>query len=180
MIVGSIARRYALALLSIGIDNKTYEGLGREVERLARAYKESAELKDVLQNPVFPLSQRKRVLEDLAHALALSPTMHSFAMLLLDRNRIHYLPDIALKMRSLVDAQAGRVRARLTSARPLDIAAEVRIKGALERATGKAVILEKTEDPALLGGVVTQIGDMVYDGSLRTSLYNMRQKLLGD
>lgn len=178
MIVGSIARRYAKALMAIGIETKTYEGLGRELERLASAYQSSPDLREALGNPIFPMSQRKRLLEELGRRLALSRTVAHFAQMLLDRARISYLPDIARQLRTLVDAQAGRVRARVTTARTLDIATEVRIKAALERATGKTVVLEKREDPALIGGVITQIGDVVYDGSVATQLANIRQQIL--
>lgn len=178
MIVGSIARRYAKALLAIGIETRTFEALGRELERLGKTYKDSAELREALTNPVFPLSQRQQLLDELGRRLSLSRTTQHFVQLLLTRGRIGYVPDIARELRVLVDAQANRVRATVTSARPLDIAAEVRIKASLERATGKTVILEKREDPALLGGVVTQIGDVVYDGSLITQLNNLRQSLL--
>lgn len=180
MIVGSVARRYAKALLEIGIANKTYEGLGREVERLGQAYTGHADLKVALENPIFPLSQRRRLLEELCRRLAVSRTVQHFALLLLDRGRVAYLPDVARQMRALVDLQAGRVRAKITSARPMDIAAEVRIKAALEKATGKTVVLEKAEDPALIGGVVTRIGDTIYDGSVATQLQNIRQQLLGE
>lgn len=178
MIVGSIARRYAKALLSIGIEARTFEALGREVERLGKSYKDSAELREALTNPVFPMAQRQHLLEELGRRLALSRTTQHFAQMLLSRGRISYVSDIARELRALVDAQANRVRATVTSARPLDIAAEVRIKASLEKATGKTVILEKREDATLLGGVVTQIGDVVYDGSLLTQLNNLRQSLL--
>ncbi len=91
-------------------------------------------------------------------------------MLLLDKGRIASLPDIARAHRTLVDEQAGRVRATVTSARPLDPLLETRLKTALEKLSGKKVIFEKREDPALLGGVVAQVGDIVYDGSVRTQL----------
>ncbi len=178
--MGSVSRRYAKALLDIGIANRTYEGLGREVDRLARAFAGSPDLREALSNPIFPQSQRRKLLEELCRRLAVSRTTQNFTLLLLDRNRIASLPDINRQMRTLVDAQAGRVRAKITSARPLDMAAEGRIKSALERATGKTVTLEKSEDPALLGGIITQLGDTVYDGSLATQLDNMRQRLLGE
>jgi len=44
------------------------------------------------------------------------------------------------------------------------------IKDALTTTTGKKVVLTVEVDPSLIGGVVTKIGDMVYDGSIRTQL----------
>jgi F-type H+-transporting ATPase subunit delta len=52
-----------------------------------------------------------------------------------------------------------------------------RIREALSRRTGKEVLLEVRQDPALIGGVITQIGDLVLDGSIRTQLLNMRESL---
>ncbi|MCS6913392.1 MAG: ATP synthase F1 subunit delta [Myxococcales bacterium] len=177
--MGSLARRYARALMAIGIEARSYEALGREVERLARAYSEHAELREALRNPLFPLSQRKRVLEEVCRRLAVSRTVLHLALLLLERGRIDFLPDIARKLRELVDAEAGRVRARVTAVRPLDIATEVRIKTALEKLTGRTVVLDKREDPSILGGIVTQIGDVVYDGSVLTRLASLRQHIVG-
>lgn len=176
--IGSISRRYAKAILAIGIEQKTFEGLGREMDRLGKAYLDNAELREALQNPVFPLSQRRKLMEELGRRLAVSRTVLHLSLTLLERGRIAYLPDIARKLRELVDEQAGRVRAKITSARPLDIGTEIRIKAALEKATGKTVVLEKQEDPSLIGGVRTQIGDTVYDGSVATQLANLRQQIL--
>ena len=101
-------------------------------------------------------------------------------MLLLDKGRIVNLPDVARGYHTLVDEHANRVRATVTSARPLDPALEKRLKNALEQQSGKTVILEKKEDPSILGGVVTQLGDLVYDGSVRTQLAQMREQLLSE
>jgi F-type H+-transporting ATPase subunit delta len=106
--------------------------------------------------------------------------VRNFVMLLLDKGRIATLPDIARAHRTLVDEQAGRVRATVTSARPLDPVLETRLKAALERQSGKTVILEKREDPAIVGGLVTQLGDIVYDGSVRTQLQQLREELLSE
>jgi F-type H+-transporting ATPase subunit delta len=72
------------------------------------------------------------------------------------------------------------VRALVTSAKPLSPLVENRIKSALEARTGKTVLVEKREDPSLIAGVVAQIGDLVFDGSVRTQLANVRQQLLSE
>ena len=86
------------------------------------------------------------------------------------------LPQIARALRDLVDEKAGRVRARVTSAKPLPALMEGRIRAAIERTTGRSVVMEKREDPALIAGMVTQIGDVVYDGSLAAELAELRQR----
>ena len=114
--------------------------------------------------------------DEVGRKLVLSKPVHDFARLLLVRGRIAQLPLIARHLRLMVDEQMGRVRASVTSAKPLDFSAETRIRSALSRSTGKNVVLEKQVDPSLLGGVVTQVGDLLYDGSLRTQLELLRQR----
>jgi F-type H+-transporting ATPase subunit delta len=63
------------------------------------------------------------------------------------------------------------------SARPLDSQQIQQITAALERVSGKRVDMRRREDPALLGGIVAKVGDVVYDGSLRTQLSNLRDEL---
>ncbi len=178
MIAGSIARRYARALLAIGIDSKSFDALQRELERVAEVYSGSADLASTLENPVFPLARRKAVVDEIGRRLALSKTIRNFLMLLLDRGRIDALPAIAREHRALVDEHAGRVRARVTSVQPLAPGAEARLKSALEHRTGKVVVIERQQDPSLIGGVVTQIGDLVFDGSVRTQLAELKRELI--
>jgi len=180
VITGSLARRYAKALLEIGVQQQTYDALGKELDRAADTLRSSPELRNALENPVFSLEKRKLIMDELARRLALSKTVRNFIMLLLDKGRIAALPDIARAHRTLVDEHAGRVRATVTSARPLDPMLETRLKTALEKSAGKVVIFEKREDPAILGGLVTQLGDTVYDGSVRTQLQQLREELLSE
>ena len=119
------------------------------------------------------------MLELVCQRLALSKTTQSLALLLLSRGRLPNLPGIARSLRQMVDEVAGRVRVRLTSAKPLDAAAETRIRSALSKATGKTVLCEKSVDESLLGGVVTQVGDGIYDGSLRGELQSLKARWQG-
>ena len=180
MITGSLARRYAKALLEIGIQQQTYDALGKELDRAADTLRSSPELRNALENPVFSLEKRKLIMDELSRRLALSKTVRNFIMLLLDKGRIAALPDIARVHRTLIDEHAGRMRATITSARPLDPMLETRLKTALEKSSGKVVLFEKREDPAILGGLVTQLGDTVYDGSVRTQLQQLRDELLSE
>jgi F-type H+-transporting ATPase subunit delta len=175
---GSVARRYARALFQLGVDRGTFETLGLELEALAAVYASSAELRQSLENPVFRANQRRALLEKLLPRVAPSRAVQSFALLLLERKRISALPLIARAYQEMVDAQLGRVRATVVSARPLDVMAEAEIQRALERRTGKKVIVRTEVDPDLIGGVVARVGDLVLDGSLRTRLATLGSRIL--
>ena len=78
----------------------------------------------------------------------------------------------------MTDEKAGRVRAQVTSAQPLSPAEINRVRDSLARRTGKHVVLEAAVDPTLIGGIVARVGDLVLDGSIRTQLGSLREKLL--
>lgn len=179
MIAGSIARRYARALLEIGVADGNFERLGREVRALARALKSSQELVVALTNPAFPKSDREKILRAILQRLGASQMVVNFTRLLLDRERMAVLADISRELDAMIDARAGRVAAEVRSAVPLDAGQRERLTQALEQLSGKKVEMKIDHDPALLGGVVAKVGDTVYDGSLRTQLERMKQALAG-
>jgi F-type H+-transporting ATPase subunit delta len=78
----------------------------------------------------------------------------------------------------MCDEKLGRVRARVLSAAPLDLASETEIRKALERRTGKKVLMTTVVDPSLIGGVVTYVAGMVLDGSVASRLATLKNRLL--
>jgi len=172
-----IARRYAKALLNIGEEDGNYETYLDQMEGIASLLEAQDRLREVLVNPAFDLPQRRAILSDLAHRLGLSPIISSVLQLLLNKNRLVYLPDIVAVYRDLVDEVIGRARVHLVTAYKLAPEKVEDLADALEKLVQKKVVLHVDQDPALIGGVVATIGDRVYDGSLKTQLANIRQRL---
>mgnify|MGYP006305304585 CR=1 FL=1 len=177
MIAGSIARRYAKALLALGVESKKYEQFARELASFA-ALMTNKDLSTTLANPSYPLSKRKAVVQELLRRLRPDKTVENFILLLTDRNRLDAIDGIVREYQRMVDEHAGRVRATVTTAGKLAPADTSRLKQALEQKTGKKVLLTEEADPELIAGMVTQIGSIVYDGSIRTRLEQMRHSLL--
>ena len=67
----------------------------------------------------------------------------------------------------------------MTSATALTASDLATIETQIQKLTGKAeVVVEQTVDPALIGGIITRVGDLVLDGSIRTRLQNLRLQLI--
>lgn len=177
MITGSIARRYARALFSLAVESNRVESWSDALQALRAVIDSSSDLQDVLSNPVYSKEQRRAIVGDLAAALRLDPEPSSLLFLLGDRNRLASLPAVAENFRDLADAHLGRLRARVTSAVPLEPQAAQAIADKLSQATQAKVLLDRAVDPALLGGVIAQVGSLVYDGSVRTQLEDLRKSL---
>lgn len=174
MVSGSLARRYARAVLELGVEQNNAEKLGAEIGALAEAMKISPELAEILSNPAFPRGDRRQVLDALLQRLGASPVTRNFIMLLLDRDRMFALQDISRELTAMIDRRANRVNATVTSAVPLGPAQLAQLKASLEKLSGKQVVLQHEQNPNLLGGLVARVGDIEYDGSLRSQLERLR------
>lgn len=177
MQAGSLARRYARALMSLANEQKAADKVGADLRALAGAYKAAPELGEVLANASFKKAQRKAILDALLTRIAAHPVVKTFTYLLLDKERLAVLPDISREVDVMIEERAGKVHAEVTSAVALTPAQLASITTTLEKLSGKKVVVEKKQDPALLGGVVAKVGDVVYDGSLRTQLRALRDQL---
>ena len=177
MISGSIGRRYAKALFSLAVDQNRVEPWSESLRALKASVAGSADLRDVLSNPVYSKEQRRAVAAKLAETLKLDAEPQSLLFLLADRNRLGHLAAIADTFGELADAKLGRVRAKVTTATAIDDAALKAIAERLGAAARATVLVEHAVEPAIVGGVVAQIGSLVYDGSLRTQLEQLKTSL---
>lgn len=174
----TVAERYARAIFELGVETGTLAALVDQIRRFAAAYAESADLRSVLENPVVPLEQRQNILGELASRLGFGPSALNTVRYLASRRRLAVLPDIAKRLDSLSDEKQGVVRATVTSAAPLSEAFYQRLAEELAKLVGKKVVLDRREDPSLIAGVVTRIGDNTIDGSLRGRLDTLERTLL--
>ncbi|MFL5345681.1 MAG: ATP synthase F1 subunit delta [Hyalangium sp.] len=178
MVNVSIARRYARALLDVALEAQRTDAVADQLSSLVKALEQSRELSDVLLNPAYSRSQRSQVIEALMGLVGnVEPGLANTLRLLVDRNRLIYLPDISRAFRDMADAKAGRVRGVVTSAAPLHADALEQLRKNLQQLTQRDVILESRQDPSLLGGVSAQVGSVLYDGSVRTQLEQLRRDL---
>ena len=173
----AIARRYAKALLLIGKEDGQAETYRKELEGLAKLIENEKALFQALTNPLYDTAGRRKVLEIVIQKLDLSKVMQSFLMLLFDKGRVVFISNINDFYQNLVDELKGIARASLTSATELTSETIEKIRQSLTKRTGKDIVLEVDQDPELIGGIVTRIGDLVLDGSVKTQLLNMRESL---
>jgi F-type H+-transporting ATPase subunit delta len=177
MISLSVARRYARAFLKVGQREGNYETLGNELGGMARLLRENKELRGVLFSPAYPLSVRKAIVQAIGQPLNLSKTTLSFVHLLMEKDRLDHVFVILRSYEDLGDELSGRVRATLVTAGGLFPEAISAIKERLEAKTGKEVVLSVEQDPSLIGGALTRIGNIVYDGTLKMQLVKIKENL---
>ena len=173
----AIARRYAKALLMIGKEDGQTETYREELGGIAELIQGEKALEQTLTNPLYDAAERRKVLEAIIEKMNLSKVMSSFLLLVFEKGRVGFIGSINDFYQKLADELKGVARASLVSATELSSEAVDKIRASLSKRTGKDIILEIEQDPTLIGGIVTRIGDLVLDGSIKTQLLNMRESL---
>jgi F-type H+-transporting ATPase subunit delta len=178
MSVSTIATRYARALADVIIERRETNEVAAELEGFARTMNEHAQLRDVFASPVIALERKRAVLDELLGRTKLRPTSNNFLRLLLANKRLHTLDSMVRALSRELDVRTNIVSAEITTAREIGASEQAMLRDKLKAVTGKDVRLQFRSDPAIIGGVVTRIGSTVYDGSIRSQLSQMKERLM--
>lgn len=177
MSTSAIAKRYAKALVELGAGEGAIDRFQTALTGVEAVFKSSPELVAVLANPAYGADAKREILKDIIVKLEVPAMVANCLLLLQERNRLSVLGQIALAYGALADERSGVVRAKVTAAMAMSDAQLEGIRKALAEKTGKQVQVTVAIDPALLGGVVTQVGDKVFDGSVKTQLARIEDTL---
>ena len=178
--MSALGRRYAKALLDLAREQDQIDDVLRDVGSLAEAWKTSPDLRAIVRNPVIPRPALKGAVDAVMEKLGCSNLIRNTVKLLADKGRLAYLDEVLSSLEELAEAETGRVRVEVVSAEPLNDAYYTRLTEKLQRVTDREVVLVKKQDPSLIGGVVTRIGDQVFDGSLSNRLSELKETLLAN
>ena len=176
MLKGAIARRYAGAIFEIGRKQNALDRTLEDVKGIAEVFAHRT-LAYLLREPKVP-SKRKETAIRQALAGKVLPSSLNLALLVVQRELVDLMPNIARELEQLVLDYKNQAVAEVTTATKLDDAHIALIKQALERRTGKTILVETKVQPDILGGVIARVGDQVIDGSIRYRLSALRQQLL--
>ncbi len=180
MSVQTIARRYATALAEVAIDRKVERNVQQEIDAWSNLLEENPLLHEVFSNPTIPYDQKRKVLEELIARTKVSETTGSFLRVLLKNQRLAQLKYVAERFGHVLDDRSGVVAANVTTARPIPDDIKASMNEALAAAAGRNVRLSFKTDEAIIGGVVTQIGSTIFDGSVQGQLERLASDLVGN
>ena len=173
----ALAKRYAKALVQLGSEGGLIDRFRDELSVVSGIFSSNNELLSAFADPALTQDQKKNIMKELIGKTACSELVGNFLLLLVDKNRVAFLGQIVQTYETLADEFSGVIRPVITTAFALDDSQVVAIQGALEKKTGKKVVPQMVVDASLLGGVVTQIGDIAYDNSVKTQLKRIKDIL---
>jgi F-type H+-transporting ATPase subunit delta len=175
--LSTLGRRYASALLALAEQQGALDAVRTSLREFGAVWEESRDLRAVFENPSVSGETRRQVLREIAEQSNMHPLVRDTILLVSDRRRLQQLPEIIDAFEWLAEKRAGHVRAEVVTATELPKEYFDGLQRTLEQATGKQVVLTTVIDPSIIGGVVTRVGDRVYDGSVQYRLNELRDEL---
>ncbi len=183
MLKGAVAGRYAEALYEIASKGKAVpkhksmvDSIEAELKAVDAVFKENTDLLNLLYHPQITADDKKNVLDKLFKG-KISNITGNFLALLVDRRRESFFGDIVEEFVRLANVDRNIVTAQVATAVELNNDEKRDLNKILARLTGKKVQTSYTVDPSLIGGVVVRMGDKIIDGSIRTRLVDLKERL---
>ena len=175
---GGLGRRYAKAVIDLARGRGALASVGEELSRAAATFAQD-DLKGLVLNPGIAAAARRNIVGQVVERLGLSPIVGDLIRLLAERDRLAVLPDIARAYERLVDRELGRARVTVRSAAQLEPEQLTALEALAKRLTGASLVVVSTKvDPELIGGVTLAVGGTVYDGSVKTQLERLADKMV--
>jgi F-type H+-transporting ATPase subunit delta len=169
---------YAKALLAATEAAGQTEGVLAEFDSLvADVLDRQPKFESVLASGVIPAEEVVGVV-DKAFGGRASPLFLNFLRVLAGRGRLGSLRAAHKAAHELYNKLRGRVPVRVTTATELRETLAQEIAQQVRSRLGAEPVLERRVDPRLIAGVMLQIGDTVYDGSVVTQFERLRVQML--
>lgn len=177
MINLTIARRYTEALISLGKDDGFLERYEKELNQFNKLLKENKELKEFLLNPVYHNQRKKHILGIILEKIGFSDNIRNFLYILVDKGRTIFFDEICQTYNTRFDEISGIVKAKVTTTEHITKKQKNKVQNILSKALGKKVFIEEKIDHSIIGGIVTEVEDRIYDGSIKSQIKAIKEKL---
>ncbi len=170
------ARRYAQAAFEVALGQGDLDRWRADLDDLAQVLLDPT-IGALLDNPKVPLTDKIRLIRQALGGT--SPQVQNLACLLVAERRREIAGGVSAEFNVMLDAHRGILRARVTSASPLDGAEVQRMAQGLATLLGHEVRVESGVDASIIGGFLARVGDVLIDGSVRSQLEAMKSTLAG-
>ena len=174
-----LAKRYAKALFAVSQEEGKSEAFMETLNVLGDFLEKYPEAMDALTNLLYPMELKEKVMAQLISELQSDQLMANFLNLVIQKKRADILPEIATEFQLLIDADQNISRGKVITASEISGGLQAKVQTTPENITGNKVILTTEIDPAIIGGIVAKVGDLVMDGSIKTQLAGLNESIKG-
>ncbi|MBV8605985.1 MAG: ATP synthase F1 subunit delta [Singulisphaera sp.] len=173
-----VTRSYAEALLGAAEKEGQVEAVLDELDELVRdVLRAHPRFAALLASPALAATGKDRIVVETLEGRAL-PVVVRFLRVLNRHGRLGSLAAIVRAARATWDRRQNRRPVTVRSAVPLDEGQRAALHDRLGRMLGATPVMNVVVAPELIGGLVIQVGDHVYDASVRNRLAQLRDRLI--
>jgi F-type H+-transporting ATPase subunit delta len=176
LIVDPAAKRYAEAAYLIAREDGTQDAWVSGLKALA-SLTGDPDAQRFFEDSRVPIEHKRGLIEKALDGA--DPNVLKLALLLLRRRRMGLGPMIADAYQEILDREKGIAHAVVTSAVPLSPGEQEAVQRKLVDITGGPVVVRQDVDESIIGGLVVRMGDRLIDGSTRSRLLALKQRLSG-
>ncbi|WP_035587720.1 ATP synthase F1 subunit delta [Hippea jasoniae] len=175
MIDRKVSIRYAKALIELCDEKKlNLDDVVKELLQLKGYFEANPEVLEYLSAYVVGLDKRFEVIDQLSD----DDLLRNFMKYLIRKGRFKFIPQIIEIFSDLVDEKLNRVKAVVKSAVELTEEEKQQLSSSLTNKLNKDVEFTFEVDSSIMGGIIVKVKDVVYDGSIKTYLANLEQRLM--
>ena len=171
------ASTYAQALFDVALEENILESVKDDLNAIRVVIEEQPEFMEILTLPKLDKTNKKELVKSIFENKT-SKILVNFLMLLIDKERINLLPEIMMFYNELVNKHFGILEGTVYCAVPVNEGQLTELTYAFTKKLNQKVKLNVEIDPSLLGGYRVNLGDVVYDNSIKLQLKNLKNNLL--
>lgn len=174
----AIAKRYALALTHLCSNSKEWENLRKELLSIISIVSENKELRDFMENPVFPKNLKINVIIRISDELKLSEETKRFLNILIQRGRFSLLDLILKNFEDIWNKRNNIYKMEIISSIPLDEKEKSEIIETLSRIKKGIIKASFSVEPEILGGIIIKEGNKIFDCSIKGNLERLKNRIM--
>lgn len=163
-----LAEIYAQALIESLAKEISPQDAADELASLDKLVESIPGGEQILTSPTVSCTRRQRIVQEMGKFL--SPPVAGLLEVLAKNDRLELIGMISRACEKVVIRQAGEIEMIVRSAIKLDDDAKNRIAGQLGEALGAKCLIKNIVDPKIIGGLVLQKGDTIFDASIAGKL----------
>jgi F-type H+-transporting ATPase subunit delta len=177
MSADKLAKRYAKSLFDEVTPVGKLDVVKNDMDLLQNTIHSSRELQLFLKSPVISSDKKKAVLNNLFSDKVSAESSHLFS-LLLDKGREGFFGEIAQAFLKMYNQYRNITVAKVTTAIPLDAETKAKIEKTILAKIGPTDLqIVSIVDPSIMGGFIIDLGDRVYNASVRFRLATIANEL---
>ena len=176
MIAQEVAKKYARALFMSVVEKGLVDQAEDQFLALRPVVVDDDSLLNFLTAPQIP-EDKKASLVRSVFGEKVDRLILEFLLVLVDKHRVSFLPEIIDEFDRLVKVEKGVLKATVITAVPLAEAEQKQLTKELAAKTGLKVELDLKVDPSIIGGMIVILHNEIIDGSIRHYLETIEEQL---